>query len=92
MATAHQLSRREGIAALRRRQRWRGLVLGLLVLGLLVLGLLVLGVGLVLGLLVLGLLVLGLLVLGLLVLGLLVLGVGLVLGAGKFGGKGDKKT
>jgi hypothetical protein len=81
MATAHQLSRREGIAALRRRQRWRGLVLGLLVLGLLVLGLLVLG-----------LLVLGLLVLGLLVLGLLVLGVGLVLGAGKFGGKGDKKT
>jgi hypothetical protein len=86
MATAHQLSRREGIAALRRRQRWRGLVLGLLVLGLLVLGLLVLG------LLVLGLLVLGLLVLGLLVLGLLVLGVGLVLGAGKFGGKGDKKT
>jgi hypothetical protein len=71
MATAHQLSRREGIAALRRRQRWRGLVLGLLVLGLLVLGLLVLG---------------------LLVLGLLVLGVGLVLGAGKFGGKGDKKT
>jgi hypothetical protein len=76
MATAHQLSRREGIAALRRRQRWRGLVLGLLVLGLLVLGLLVLG----------------LLVLGLLVLGLLVLGVGLVLGAGKFGGKGDKKT
>ncbi|MGB8620771.1 MAG: hypothetical protein WCD65_25085, partial [Pseudolabrys sp.] len=45
----------EGIAALRRRQRWRGLVLGLLVLGVgLVLGLLVLGVGLVLGLLVLG--------------------------------------
>jgi hypothetical protein len=79
MATAHQLSRREGIAALRRRQRWRGLVLGLLVPGVgLVLGLLVLGVGLVLGLLVLGV--------G------LVPGVGLVLGAGKFGGKGDKKT